>query len=255
MIYKLSVLLVSFGLGLSLQAADPIWLINFNGEGEGEAPPALGKTDSSEVSVSGDFERAEDANPARLKIVTSDGPDGGMALELTGGDVQNGAGYKTSKRGQSLEGNEITYEALIKPAEMPEPFNKSWGGQQIINQQPGGSIPQFWLSYNDQGSVSLGSTAAKGIMGLVTPGKWSHVAGVITLAAEEGGDSTMKLYINGDLVQETSFKRPAGKLPQSLALGRYMQDSKGDAFQGQIDAIAVSPVALEPSGFQLPLPQ
>lgn len=252
---KLATLLLALGLHLSLQAADPIWLINFNGEGEGEAPATLGKTDAMEASASGDFVRAEDADPSRMKIVASDGPDGGMALELTGGDTQNGAGYQSSKRGQSLEGNEITYEALIKPSETPDPFNKSWGGQQIINQQPGGSIPQFWLSYNDHGSVSLGNTSAKGVVGLVTPGKWSHVAGVITLAEEEGGESTMKLYVNGDLIQEASFKRPAGKFPQAIGLGKYMQASKGDAFQGQIDAIAVSPAALEPSGFVLPLPK
>jgi len=255
MIRVLYLLVAGLIISISAKAADPIWLINFNGEGEGDAPPTLMKTDSSEVSASGDFSQTEDAELGRMKIVTSDGPDGGMALEIAPGDIQNGAGYQSSKRGQGLEGNELTYEALIKPIETSESFKKSWGGQQIINQQPGGSIPQFWLSYSDNGSVAFGSTSAKGLVGLVEPGKWSHVAGVVVLSEAVGGDSSMKLYINGDLVQEASFPRPAGKFPTSLGLGKYLQTSKGDSFQGQIDAIAVTPAALEPSSFALPLPK
>lgn len=232
-------------------------MINFNGEAEGEAPAVLCRSDAAEVSVSGDFVQGEICDPGRMKIVVSDGPDGGMALELTGGDTQNGAGYTSSKRAQSLEGNEITYEALIKPLESPDSFDKSWGGQQILNQQPGGFIPQFWISYADNNFVSLAMTGEgdKSIKGLVTPGQWSHVAGVIRLADEEGGESTMKLYINGDLIQEVLFSRPEGKIPQSIGLGRYLQDSKGDTFQGQIDAIAVSTAALDLADFVLPLPK
>lgn len=255
MIRLLPAFFAAMTLGLSVNAADPIWLINFNGEGEGDAPRTLVKGDAREVSVSGDFEQLDDAESGRMKLVPSDGPDGGMALEITAGDEQNGAGYQSSKRGQAIEGNEFTYEALIKPVETPEPFKKGWGGQQIINQQPGGSIPQFWLSYNDNGSVSFGSTSAKGLLGMVAPGQWSHVAGVVVLAEEEGGESLMRLYVNGDLIQEGSFARPAGKLPSSLGIGKYLQRSKGDSFQGQIDAIAVTPAALEPSGFVLPLPK
>ena len=62
--------------------------------------------------------------------------------------------------------------------------------------------------------------------------------------------------MNGELVGENSFTRTSEKgFPRMLGLGTYLQAAKGDSFQGQIDAIAVSPEALEPADFVLPLPK
>jgi|GEM_PF-2938244 len=240
---------------LPLGAADPLWRIDFNSEGEGAAPRALLMAGAGETSVSGPFEQSTDAEADRMRIVPSDGPDGGMALELRSGETQNGAGYLSVHRNGKLEGNTFTYEALIQPSENTESFNKRWGGQQILNQQPGGSLPQFWFAYDGEGTVQFGTTAKAHLSGPVTPGAWSHLAGVVTLSEEEGGECRMKFYINGEPIGEETFVRPPGQPPASLGLGRYLQSSKGDSFQGRIDAVAVTPAALAPGGFTLPLPR
>ena len=239
---------------LPLAAADRLWYIDFNSEGDGPAPQTLVMASPSETSAAGPVRMAADAEAGRMHIVPSDGPEGGLALELRPGGAQNGAGYLCTVRSGKLQGNTFTYEALVCPAENPEPFNAKWGGQQILNQQPGGSAPQFWLSYNGEGTAIFSSTAGANLSGPVIPGKWSHLAGVVTMAEEEGGPCTLKFYINGELVGEKEFKRPASALPSSLGIGRYLQN-KGDSFQGKIDAIAISPEALAPGSFALPLPR
>ena len=246
------------GLGclvsISLSKAEPIWLVNFNGEGEGAAPTELRAAGPDEVSVSGVFHTPEGSEEGRMTLVPSDGPDGGLALRMKGGDERNGAGYISTARGQYLETNAITYEVLLKPSEFPEGFNKEWGGQQILNQQPGGDIPQCWLSMDEGGIVRINSLQAKAEAGLPLA-RWSHLAGVCVLSPDEGGECNLRIYINGELAQEGSFRRPKGKLPKSLGLGCYLQKGKGDSFQGDIDAIAVSSRALEPSEFVLPIPK
>lgn len=239
---------------ISLSRAEPIWLVNFNGEGEGTAPTELQAAGPDEVSVSGVFHMPEGSEEGRMTLVPSDGPDGGLALRMKAGDERNGAGYISTARGQYLETNAITYEVLLKPVELPEGFNKAWGGQQILNQQLGGDIPQCWLSIDEGGRVRLNSLQAKAEAD-VPLAHWSHLAGVCVLSPDEGGECTLRIYINGELAQEGSFRRPKGKFPKSLGLGSYLQKSKGDSFQGDIDAIAVSSRALEPSEFVLPIPK
>jgi hypothetical protein len=249
-------LLTTFGLVLftGLGFAEPLWIFNFNGEGQGPAPDTIHPSDSAEASLTGRLVVAENWEEGRAFIVESDGPEGGLALELRPGGVQNGTGYLTFRRGHNLESSEITYEVLIKPAEISEPHNESYGGQQILNQQPGGSCPQLMLSYQN-GEVRFGGVAgSRRLSGLVHPGRWTHVAAVCVLSADQSGDGHAKLYINGELVDEDSIRQPPGKFQEALGIGRYMQDGKGDSFQGQIDAIAVSGEALDPSTFALPRP-
>jgi hypothetical protein len=232
--------------------AEPLWLLNFNGLSAGPAPQRLTPRDTKEVSVTEFLEQPEGAEAGRTVIVKSDGPDGGMALELRPGAVQNGAGYVTPPRSGSLDSNALTFEALVKPARLTDFARSSF---QILNNQPGGSIPQSILSTDGDGTVSFSDASRARVQGSLKPDRWSHVAAVYMLADMEGGECRLKLYVNGKLAGEDTFSRPAGKVPRALGIGRYLQWGKSDSFQGQIDAIAVSDEALEPGKFVLPSPR
>jgi concanavalin A-like lectin/glucanase superfamily protein len=83
---------------------------------------------------------------------------------------------------------------------------------------------------------------------------WLHVAGTL-----DDATGTMKLFINGSQVASTLTSiRPLGPLESfwgaAVSIGEDPTGQYGEAFNGLIDEVRISNVALEPSEFLIPEP-
>jgi hypothetical protein len=84
--------------------------------------------------------------------------------------------------------------------------------------------------------------------------QWFHVAGTL-----DDATGNMKLYVNGNLVASTTTSiRPLGALDPAyspgLSIGCDDTGQYGEHFNGWLDEVRLSDVALDPSQFLVPEP-
>jgi hypothetical protein len=168
-------------------------------------------------------------------VVTSTGPQGGLALALAG--TEN-SGYAVDG-GVDISFSAVTYEVVINVAQTS-------GFQSIFRQanQVGTQL----------GFVN-GALSFNGTLYNYTPnlGEWVHLAATVSW---DGTNAVSQLYLNGTLLgTTTSPESLASQVFGTLNIG--FNDSGNTQFiSGQIDAFAMSNTVLDPSNFVLqPVPE
>jgi len=170
-------------------------------------------------------------NPQAGPVWTAQGRIGG-ALELTGAEdisIPNSASLNLTST--------VTLEAWINP----EPQLTQWAplifkGSETYLQR------QYSLWLRNDGLVYLGTADASGeqnvqtAVGQVTPGQWTHVAGVIDRVT-----GTLQIYINGT-VAASGILRTGNSVStlNPLLVGRTLEENSGySMYQGRIDEVRI----------------
>ncbi len=235
---KVIVVAVLSGVFLSQLQAGPILILTFDNDGPTGTAPGLAANpyrtspddfvDSRIVSID-----RVGTGPSTPEVITSTGPQGGLALSLAGTES---AGYKV-ENGGSIAFNAVTYEVLVNIAETS-------GFQSIFRQA-------------NQADTTLGfvngALVFNGILYNYTPnlGEWVHLAGTVSW---DGTNAISQLYLNGELLgTTTSADSLAQQVFGTMNVGFYSSDNQ-QFINGQIDALAMSNTVLSPSEFILPLP-
>ena len=127
------------------------------------------------------------------------------------------------------------------------------GGQIIFRGDDRSSLDPYTLTINAINWLEFEICSPNGtVIGISTPipfGQWMHVAGTLN-------DSTgqLALYVNGQLANSTiTSLRPLGALNSSyspgLGIGNVQSGNYGEFFNGLIDEVRISDVALTPDQF------
>jgi len=167
--------------------------------------------------------------------VTSTGPQGGLALALTG--TEN-SGYAIDG-GVDIGFNAVTYEVVVN-------ITQTSDFQSIFRQaNQAGTMLGFV-----NGALSFNGTLYNYTPNL---GEWVHLAATVSW---NGTNAVSQLYLNGTLLgTTTSPDSSTSQVFGTLNLG--FNDSGNSQFiNGQIDAFAMSNTVLDPSNFVLlPVPE
>jgi len=168
-------------------------------------------------------------------VVTSTGPQGGLALALSG--VEN-SGYAIDGGGD-ISFNAVTYEVVVNIAQTS-------GFQSIFRQaNQAGTMLGFV-----NGALSFNGTLYNYTPNL---GEWVHLAATVSW---DGTNAVSQLYLNGTLLgTTTSADTLASQVFGTLNLG-FNDGGNSEFINGQIDAFAMSNAILDPSNFVLqPVPE
>ena len=143
----------------------------------------------------------------------------------------------------------FTIEAFIKPRTLRQCVlvRKYGGGQYYIDIRASGDV-QFSINDDDNAAVAGA--------GAIQADTWYHIAGVFD---ETDTKEPMKLYIDGELAGTAAFAAQPGDSSRGLGIGAIIRhnEATGDAgstgqfYDGLIDEVRISDVALVPNQFLL----
>jgi len=167
------------------------------------------------------------APDTRVALIVSSGLSFGTALALDGVDD-----HVRVAAGEALEtGDEFTWELWIRPA---PGYGQTASGHAMILSREDEAGASASLSFSGEGYLAFAVRDAEQFSDVVSPeplpaDAWSHIAAVRTV-------TTLRLYVNGDLVSATS--RPVAPRPDAtdLWIGR---GTEGGHLRAQIDELRV----------------
>jgi hypothetical protein len=148
----------------------------------------------------------------------------------------------------------LTVEAYFDLRGLDSRLN--WHHYIVLRGDNRGGLDPYWLAVqkNSAGQVQLlfqicpASNVSVTLTTTIAMNKWYHVAGTLDDATGQ-----MKLYVNGQLAASTTTtSRPVGPLTGAkpgLGIGNTQSASTSQYFNGLIDEVRISNVALLPSQF------
>jgi hypothetical protein len=240
------------------------WSLNFDSNTGGDSPTAYYAGEGEVVPVA----LTRHAPPGGRKnpqIASSSGPQGGGMLGLTprnSGSWSDQAGYMVNSLTSGSIGGDgsFTVEAVVRESSYT---STPLGIQDIVGNRGLAKANQLSvdLDLRNRGGINavlrgpgtIGIQKISAPSGTVPLGEWVHIAVVYT--ASSGGSANLALYVNGVMSSSTSFTGAAAKpLPLNRwGFGMAANSSCGNrTFNGQIDAVTISNMALTPEQFTLP---
>ncbi len=143
----------------------------------------------------------------------------------------------------------FTIEAFIHPYTLR---------QSVIVRKYGGAPGQYYIDLRDNGdtqfSINADTNAAAAGAGAIKANEWNHIAAVFD---ETDGAAPMKMYVNGELKGQATYRDRPGDTPRALGIGCIIRDNlnppgnSGQFFNGRIDEVRISAAALSVDDFLL----
>jgi hypothetical protein len=220
-------------------------------------PPSPATAPNSVLDSSG---HGLDATPVGGPLYSSSLPPGAATVGSTRSMQFNGWGQRLVVPDSPVLQltRSLTIEAFLKPEPLlPGTANV---GQVLFRSDNRPGLDPYSLAFEGSGNLLVFQIqdAAQNVARVqvsVPLDQWLFVAGTLDDATGQ-----MKLFVNGQLVNSTTTSvRPLGALDPAwgsgLSLGGDPTGQYGEYFNGWLDEVRLSDVALAPSQFLIPVPE